>query len=202
MHSGGNPKVDVALRLGQGREDILVPHRETQPQPGQAVRLREAVPGLSELLQGQCKTQQVIRKPEGFEFDVLTSGAIPENPSELLGSTTFDQVLLELAFDYDLVMVDAPVLLAVSDALLLAHRVDGALLVHAPGTVDKKDFARIREALNRAGANVIGLVVNKVSIADPYQYPSYLRSPYLADPRHSKHSRFWRGRKARKSAGS
>ncbi|MEE8143622.1 MAG: CpsD/CapB family tyrosine-protein kinase, partial [Planctomycetota bacterium] len=201
----GEGKTTVVLNLAQsfayaGQRVLVLDADLRRPRVERVFELSKS-PGLTEVLRGERKTDEVIRQPAGFGVDVLTSGDVPKNPAELLGSTSFDQLLSELADRYDLVVVDAPVLLAVSDALLLAHRVDGVLLVHAPGKVDKKGFGRVREVLDRAGANVLGLVSNKVSVADPYQYPRYLHSPYVTvtnGPRW----RLWRGRRASGSAGS
>jgi Mrp family chromosome partitioning ATPase len=84
-----------------------------------------------------------------------------------------------LRSEYDLTILDSPVLLAVPDALLLAADADATLLVHRPGSVELRALKRMREDLKRAGARVLGVVFNWVDATDRAAYPSYLESPYV-----------------------
>ncbi|HTO53296.1 MAG TPA: polysaccharide biosynthesis tyrosine autokinase [Myxococcota bacterium] len=136
-------------------------------------------PGLSEVLQGKARLDDCIQRPENSNFEVLTAGDTPENPSELLASNAFAQVMADLKSEYELVVLDSPVLLAVPDALLLAADADGTLLVHKPGSVELRALRRMREDLRRAGARVLGVVFNRVDPSDPVVYSTYMASPYL-----------------------
>lgn len=93
-------------------------------------------------------------------LSVITSGKVTLPPSAALGSTHMKEVLDVLVADYDLVLVDSPPLLAVSDALLLAPVVDGALLVLAAGMVREDEAQRVKELLEGAGAALVGVVMN------------------------------------------
>jgi capsular exopolysaccharide synthesis family protein len=135
-------------------------------------------PGLSEVLQGRARIDECVQRPENASFEVLPAGETPENPSELLASNAFVQVMADLKSEYDLVVLDSPVLLAVPDALLLAADADGTLLVHKPGSVELRALKRMREDLRRAGARVLGVVFNRVDPGDRMVYPSYMASPY------------------------
>ncbi|MFI5314435.1 MAG: GumC family protein [Myxococcota bacterium] len=139
-------------------------------------------PGLSEVLQGRARTDACVQRPESASFEVLTAGEAPENPSELLASNAFVQVMADLKSEYDLVVLDSPVLLAVPDALLLAADADGTLLVHKPGSVELRALRRMREDLQRAGARILGVVFNRVDPSDRMIYPTYMASPYLENP--------------------
>jgi Mrp family chromosome partitioning ATPase len=86
--------------------------------------------------------------------------------------------MADLKSEYDLVVLDSPVLLAVPDALLLAADADGTLLVHKPGSVELRALKRMREDLRRAGARVLGVVFNRVDPSDRMIYPTYMSSPY------------------------
>jgi len=136
-------------------------------------------PGLSEVLQGRARLDDCIQRPENSAFEVLTAGETPENPSELLASNAFVQVMADLKSEYELVVLDSPVLLAVPDALLLAADADGTLLVHKPGSVELRALRRMREDLRRSGARVLGVVFNRVDPSDPVVYSTYMASPYL-----------------------
>jgi capsular exopolysaccharide synthesis family protein len=150
-------------------------------------------PGLSEVLEGKARLEECVQRPDKANFDVLTAGTTPENPSELLASNAFAELMATLKSEYDFVMLDSPVLLAVPDALLLAADADATLLVHRPGSVERRALRRMREDLRRAGARVIGIAFNWVNAADSSLYPSYLESPYLEGPRKRRRARAERG---------
>lgn len=92
----------------------------------------------------------------------MTSGVIPPNPSELLGSERMRELLQEAREIYDYVLIDLPPVLPVADALVLGAMVDGVVLVIDSGEV-KVDLARdVKKQLQQAGANILGVVLNKV----------------------------------------
>lgn len=92
----------------------------------------------------------------------LTSGVIPPNPSELLGSERMRELLQETREIYDYVLIDLPPVQPVADALVVGAVVDGVVLVIDSGE-DKVDLARdVKKQLQHAGANILGVVLNKV----------------------------------------
>src|SRR6185503_17447890 len=94
--------------------------------------------GLSTVLFGESQPHDAVESWNGGLFDVLTSGPIPENPSELLGSKRTGVMLTELASRYDAVLIDSPALLPVADGSVLARACDATLLVvrhgHTPAS--------------------------------------------------------------------
>lgn len=184
----GEGKTTVSLNLAEsfaesGRRVVLVDADLRRPRVSEVLNL-SLVPGLSEVLQGDWKLEDVIQRPVGVGFDIVSSGEIPENPSELIGSSMFREVCASLGQRYDLIFFDAPVLLAVTDTLLVAAQVDGVVLVSSPGRADRRAFGRMARDLERVGARLLGLVANRVSINDSQYYPSYLKSPYLTTPKY------------------
>lgn len=173
--------VNLAGAFGRvGRRVILIDADLRRPRVHRVFRI-PASPGLSEVLQGQARIEDAVVRPERANFDLLPAGAIPDNPSELLGSAIFSQVITDLKGEYDLVVLDSAVLLAVPDALLLAAEADGTLLVHKPGSVDRRGLRRVRDDLHRAGARVLGVVFNKVDPSSSLHYPTYMYSPYIKE---------------------
>lgn len=173
--------VNLASAFGRmGRRVVLVDADMRRPRVHRVFRI-PASPGLSEILQGKARVEDTVIRPERTEFDLIPAGAIPDNPSELLGSAAFTQLIADLKNEYDLVMLDSPVLLAVPDALLLAADADGTLIVAKPGSVDRHGLRRIRDDLQRSGARVLGVVFNQVDPKSSLHYPSYMYSPYLEE---------------------
>lgn len=93
---------------------------------------------------------------------VLTSGPLPPNPSELISSERFKRVLAVIAADADIILLDAPPVSAVTDATILATRVDGVLLVVDSGRTRRDTAKRANEQLQRVGARLLGAVLTNV----------------------------------------
>lgn len=90
---------------------------------------------------------------------VLTSGPLPPNPADLVGSRRMDEVIAALRERTDYVLFDAPPVLAVSDAAVLGHKLDGLLLVLRAGASRRDHAARARDELQRVGVNILGAVL-------------------------------------------
>ncbi len=199
----GEGKTSVSANLAasfarMGTSVLLVDGDLRRPRVHRLFSLPQS-PGLAEVLQGKARLEEVIQKPVGSDVRVLTSGEIPDNPSELLASSEFTALLAQMKTEHELVLLDSPILLAISDALLIAAVAEGTLLVNKPGSVDRKALERMRFELKRAGADVVGVVFNQVERTDRYVYPSYLVSPYVHEepPYVHKSRRFrslWRGK--------
>jgi non-specific protein-tyrosine kinase len=94
---------------------------------------------------------------------VLASGPLPPNPSELLSSKRMGELIEQLKEESDILLFDSPPILAVTDASLLANRVDGVLLVVDAGTTRREVALRGKEQLDKVGANILGAALNKLS---------------------------------------
>lgn len=93
---------------------------------------------------------------------VLTSGPLPPNPAEVLGAKRMRALIERLAGEADLLLFDAPPIVAVTDAAVLAPRLDGVLLVLAAGHSRRDHTVRAREILDQVGAEVVGVVLTNV----------------------------------------
>jgi non-specific protein-tyrosine kinase len=96
-------------------------------------------------------------------LEVMTSGPLPPNPAELLGSRRMRALLARAAERADLVLIDAPPLVPVTDGAVLAPLVDGVLLVLVAGRSRRDQAARAREILDKVGAHLIGVVLTEVA---------------------------------------
>lgn len=95
---------------------------------------------------------------------VLTSGALPPRPSDLLGSQRMSKVIERLSEVADMVLFDAPPVMVVTDAVVLATKVDGVLLVVSAGTTKRDQALRAVERLNKVNARIVGSVLNNVPL--------------------------------------
>ena len=129
--------------------------------------------GLSNLFRNQAEVTSVSRKKLDLpSLMVITSGSLPPNPAELLGSQRMSQILDELRGQVDIVVIDTPPSL-VADAQILAGKVDAVLFVLQPG-VTHAETARAAFALfQRTGARVIGTVLNRIPRSRSYYYGGY-----------------------------
>ncbi|MFZ5882112.1 MAG: polysaccharide biosynthesis tyrosine autokinase [Chloroflexota bacterium] len=137
--------------------------------------------GLTDLFRDGLDVDSVIHQwgdVNSKSMSVITSGSLPPNPAELLGSHKMSSILADLTSRVDVVIIDSPPSL-VSDAQILAAKVDGVLLVVQPGKTHAGAARAMREQLDRAGARVVGAVFNRIPRNRGYYYGGYrYYSPY------------------------
>jgi tyrosine-protein kinase Etk/Wzc len=125
----------------------------------------ERVPGIAEVIMDRAELDEALR-PTGVEnLTILPSGVVPPNPSELLGSKRFETLLAELSGRFGRVVMDAPPVLAVTDALVLGSLADGVCFVVCAGRTDRNAARRALELLRRSGCRLLGVVFNQVEMA-------------------------------------
>jgi capsular exopolysaccharide synthesis family protein len=121
--------------------------------------------GVSDyLIDANLTVAQVAKHTEVPNLDVITSGFIPPNPSEMLSSKRFDELILDLKENYDFILFDSPPVIAVTDALILAKKVDMLLLIVRIGLTEKGIVRRARELLSNVNAKIDGIVVNGIQV--------------------------------------
>ena len=120
-------------------------------------------PGLTSLLNDQADVTEAILETEIPGLALLPSGPCPPNPAELLTSPRLKELLVTLRERFDYILIDTPPLLAVTDPCVVAHAVDGVLLTLRNSKHGRPHAQCAKEILDRAGANVLGVVVNGVT---------------------------------------
>lgn len=130
--------------------------------------------GLTNLVLDEAREDLFAQETSVPNLRLLSAGPLPPNPSELLGSRRMEEIVKLLLHDADMILFDTPPVIAVTDAAVLARKVDGVLLV-IKASQTKRDHARkARQQLDRVNANLIGVVLNNV------KYDSHLNH-YYAD---------------------
>jgi capsular exopolysaccharide synthesis family protein len=131
--------------------------------------------GLSNLLAGEMKANEVIQTVKLPRFSFVAAGPKPSTPPDLAGSEELRSALEDWRAKYNFVILDTPPALLVSDAVVLAQQVDGVVLVVKGDETPRELVRRVRDRLVRSGAQVLGVVVNNVGRAwgDGYYYDDY-----------------------------
>lgn len=134
--------------------------------------------GLSDVLVGQADFK-VATQVVADNLYVLTAGAIPPNPVNLLDSKQMATLIEKFSDSYDFVIIDTPALCVAADTFILGTMSDGILLVTRPGVVDSASATAAKEMLVQSGLNILGLVVNGVLPKnEPYSYYHYAKEYY------------------------
>lgn len=141
--------------------------------------------GLTTALVGQADVMDLLQ-PWGVDpLYVLASGQIPPNPSELLGSKQMTQILERLGETFDTIIIDAPPLLPVTDAAVLAQHVGGVVLVVGAQKLKRQDLEKALGTLELVEATVLGVVLNRLPQSGPdaysYSYYSSDQPPGMGD---------------------
>ena len=135
--------------------------------------------GLTTALVGASDVNDLLQPWGDDNLFVLSSGQIPPNPSELLGSDQMKHLIERLEDAFDAIVIDAPPLLPVTDAAVLAQHVGGIVLVVGSHKVRQHDLRKSLSALELVGAHVLGVVLNRLPMKGPdaYVYGYYNQSP-------------------------
>jgi capsular exopolysaccharide synthesis family protein len=170
--------VNMAISLAQtGQRVALVDADLRRPMVGEYLGL-DGSAGLTTYLVGHGSLEDMLQPWGTDDLYVLTSGMIPPNPSELLGSSAMSGLIKTLEAGFDAVVIDAPPLLPVTDAAVLAQRVGGVVLVVGSQIVKVNDLQKSLSSLSMVEADLLGVVLNRLPAKDPdaYTYSYYSSS--------------------------
>ncbi len=190
---------NLALALGElGHRVLVIDADMRRPSQHQVWELPNTL-GLSNVLVEQKAWSEAIR-PEDDQLDILTAGVTPPNPVPLIDSHHLAVLLEEFHQAYDYVLIDSPPLAVAADALLLGKMTDGILLVTRPGLVDSGSAQSAKDALERAGQKVLGLVINGVIPEnEPDSYYYYYAQDYYGEHSGGQQSKSARKKKKKKA---
>jgi capsular exopolysaccharide synthesis family protein len=168
---------NLAIAISQsGQSVVLVDADLRRPRVDEYLGL-ERNAGLTTALIGRADVEDLLQPWGTDELYILTSGQIPPNPSELLGSDAMKRLISRLEDKFDAVIIDAPPLLPVTDAAVLAQQVGGVVLVIGSSKVKMPDLQKSLGNLEMVDADLLGVVINLLPSKGPdayaYTYYSY-----------------------------
>jgi capsular exopolysaccharide synthesis family protein len=122
--------------------------------------------------------QRLIHETSASCLHLMTSGPVPPNPAELLGSEQMRAMLKQLESTYTHIVIDSPPAAVVTDAVLLGSMVEGVLLVVRHCSTSREVARRVRQVLQDVGAKVFGVVLNRVKLKSQGEYYDVYNKPY------------------------
>lgn len=136
-------------------------------------RINKPIKGLTHYLSGLNSLKQIIYSANVDNLHLIFSGQVPPNPSELLDSRRFSDLIEELRKEYDYIILDTPPLGAVIDAAIVAKNCDGMIMVIESNSVSYKFVQKVHEQLKKTDTKILGAVLNKIDAHDKGYYGKY-----------------------------
>lgn len=168
--------VNLAASLAQAGVKVLLMDGDLRRPKVAAYLGLDASTGVTTVLLGRVTLEDAIQRHTVTDLDVLASGVTPPNAAELLQSKAMAGLLAKVRSRYDIVIVDAPPLLPVTDAALLSSQADGAIMIIRYGRTTRDRIVTATERLTAVDANVVGAVLNMVPASrssESYSYKVY-----------------------------
>lgn len=135
----------------------------------------EDIKGLSHYLTGQVNASMVIYETNFKNMDIIFSGPLTPNPTELLGNQYFTDLLDKLKESYDMIIIDTPPLGTVIDTAVIAPNCDGAVLVIEADAISYKYVQNVKKQLEKTGCKILGAILNKVDVNNKAYYNYYYK---------------------------
>jgi len=151
----------IVTAMGLGHRVLLIDCDMRKPKIHLALGLQPEA-GVAEVLGGEARLEDAIRKVEGTTLDVLAVRGRPANPSELLGSQAMRELVEEASRVYDRVILDTPAALGLPDAKIVADLCDGVVMVVRADSTSQEDTQTVLEILDRS--RILGMVLNGASV--------------------------------------
>ena len=165
--------LNLAVTMAVAKNNVVLVEADLRrPQIAHRLGLDDGV-GTTSVLIGKVSLSDALQEFEGTGLKVLTCGPLPPNPSELLQSVAMEKLLHDLRGQFDMVIIDAPPLLPVTDSALLSAQADGALVVVKHGKTTRDQLSHSIERLAAVDAKPIGVVINMAPTkksSSPYGY--------------------------------
>ena len=156
---------NLAVIMAEGGRQVILVDGDLRRPVLHEIFGTEANRGLSDLVRQDGPLPELPLQETGVEgLRLLTSGPLPQNPSTVMGSARMEQVISALTEQADLVLFDAPPVIAVTDAALLAAKVDGTLLVIRAGSTQREHVEQAKALLEKVTAHLVGAALSNANL--------------------------------------
>ncbi|MCH7908343.1 MAG: polysaccharide biosynthesis tyrosine autokinase, partial [Candidatus Hydrogenedentes bacterium] len=179
--------VNFAVTMADRGMRVLIVDTDLRRPNVHRVLKMERGSGLADVLREETPLKDVIRSTRVENLWIISSGRVPKNPSELIGSDRMGRLMNELGATFDLVVCDAPSILVVTDPVLLATNVDSVVLVVAVNHARQETIQRAKKLLDTTKAEIAGVVMNGLEATARHYYYYY----YYYDDAASPKNRIW-----------
>ncbi|MBD8071317.1 CpsD/CapB family tyrosine-protein kinase [Bacillus sp. PS06] len=162
---GGEGKSITVTNLGismsqQGQRVLIIDSNLRNPNLHKIFKIDNSL-GLTSILTGKSVLEGTVSQTEISKLDVLTSGPIPHNPTELLGSMTMIKLMKKIVENYDVILFDSAPVLEVADTTVVSNQCEAVVLVLDYATTENNDAVEAKRVLEFANARVVGAIINK-----------------------------------------
>ncbi|WP_413466650.1 CpsD/CapB family tyrosine-protein kinase [Mesobacillus subterraneus] len=153
---------NLALSIAQQKEKVLLIDANLRDPHIHFIFKIPNEKGLADVLSGQENLKNTVFQTEIGKLAILTSGQLDANPAELLGSDSMEELFQQALEDYDVILIDSPPVLEVTDTKLLANKSDGVVLVISEGRTAIEKATEAKKALEFAKAKIFGVILNEM----------------------------------------
>ncbi|HDX9609956.1 TPA: CpsD/CapB family tyrosine-protein kinase [Bacillus toyonensis] len=152
--------VNLAVSIAQKGEKVLIIDANLRKPTIQEIFGVENTVGLTDILNGKTNLEGAVKKTEMERLDILTSGPVPFNPSEVLGSDEMDMLIQKAMEQYDIILFDSSPVLEVTDTSVLVDKCEGVLLVIRYNRTVSEDALETKRALSFTKSRILGAILN------------------------------------------
>ena len=161
---------NLAVTLTQaGKRVVIIDADLRKPRQHKIFKIKN-INGLTNYLTSNIDLRSILKETAVPHLSLINAGPVPPNPSELLGSEKMAGLLLKLKEGFDYIFIDTPPILAVTDAIVLAPRTDGIILIIWGGKTPREALKRVKEKLDLMKIKSLGVILNRVNIGENSYY--------------------------------
>ncbi len=177
---------NLAITLAQLGSKVVLVDSDLRRPVIHAIFGMEKEDGLTDYIMGNIPYEKTLKKSLLDNLLIVTSGTLPPNPSELLGSQVMEEFIEKLKAEFDIILFDSPPVIAVTDAAILCSKIDGAFIVVSAGSTNRDAILRAKQLLENVHTQILGVVLNSVDISGAYgsyDYYNYYHYYYGGHPK-------------------
>ncbi|WP_029192463.1 CpsD/CapB family tyrosine-protein kinase [Paenibacillus harenae] len=167
---------NLAITFAQANKRVLVIDADLRKPAQHRIFSISNHIGLTTALFNQQELQDVIQHTNTENLSIIAAGPTPPNPSELLSSKQMAALLEKVRETFDVIIIDTPPIMSVTDAQIVATQSDGVVLVISSGKVEKEVALKAKASLEHVQANLIGVVLNNINRNHSESYSYHIRS--------------------------